>query len=356
VSAPAPLPPGARVCVVLLTGLGDVVNALPLVNALRDHDPTVRISWVVEPMAAPVLSPHPSVDEVIVYRKREGARGVARLLREMSARPRWDVTLALHPYFKGVWGTLFSRAPRRVGWDRARAFDGVWLAATERLAPAPRKHTLDMFLEFAAHLGVPVPRVEWRIAFTEEERREQRAFFAAAERPLAVVVPASANAKKDWVAERWARVVEALEHDFGFRVALLGGTGARETAAAREIVEGARARPLTTMGGPLRRAAWMLEGAALVLGPDTGPLHLARALGTPVVGLYGHTNPWRVGPYRAWEDLWIDRYTDPGSAPDPSDFRPRWGRMETITVDEVLERVGRALRHLAARGERPAGG
>jgi heptosyltransferase I len=346
VSAPAPLPPGARVCVVLLTGLGDVVNALPLVNALRDHVPGLRVSWVVEPMAAPLLAPHPSVDEVIVYRKRDGLRGVLALRRELRARPRFDVALALHPYFKGVWGTLFSRAPRRVGFDRGRSFDQVWLAATERLAPRPRAHTLEMFLEFAAHLGVPVPRVEWRIPFTDEERAAQRAFFESLDRPLAVVVTASANARKDWLADRWVPVIEALERDFGFRVALLGGSGERETRIARDIVERAGASPLLALGGSLRRAAWILDGAALLVAPDTGPVHLARALGTPVVGLYGHTNPWRVGPWRAWQDLWVDRYTDPGAAPDPSDFRPRWGRMERITVADVLERVRRAMAYV----------
>jgi heptosyltransferase I len=341
--APRPPPPGGRVCIVMLTGLGDVVNALPLANALKDHDPSLHVSWVVEPMAAPILSPHPSVDDVIVYRKSDGARGVVSLLREMRKRSRFDLTLNLHPYFKSVWGTLFSRARRRVGYDRARSFDQVWLAATERLAPRPRQHTLDMFLEFAAHLGVPVREVEWRIAFTERERREQAEFFAAQERPLAVLVPTSGNARKDWFAHRWARVADALEHDYGFRAALLGGGGARETAVAAEIGRLARIPPLSLMGGPLRQSAWLLEGSALVLGPDTGPLHLARALGKPVIGLFGHTNPWRVGPYCAWQDLWVDRYTDPGAAPDASDFRPRHGRMEQITVEDVLDRVERAM-------------
>jgi heptosyltransferase I len=340
-AAPVPPPRGGRVCVVLLTGLGDVVNALPLVNALKDHDPTLHVSWVVEPMAAPILAPHPSVDDVIVYRKRDGLRGVRALLRDMRARPRFDLTLNLHPYFKSVWGTLFSRAPRRVGYDRGRSRDHVWLVSTERLAPRPRQHTLDMFLEFAAHLGVAVPSVEWRIPFTGEERGAQRAFFGALDRPLAVVVPASANARKDWFADRWARVADALERDLGYRVGILGGTGERETRIAAEIRARASTSPLDLMGGALRHGAWILDGAALVVAPDTGPLHLARALGTPVVGLYGHTNPWRVGPYRAWEELWIDRYTEPGSVPDPADATAKHGRMERITVEDVLERVER---------------
>jgi hypothetical protein len=88
---------------------------------------------------------------------------------------------------------------------------------------------------------------------------------------------------------------------------------------------------------------WLLSGCQLVIAPDTGPLHMARALDIPVIGLYGHTNPWRVGPWRAFEDLWVNAYDDPGQQPDPSDFTPKNDRMERITVDDVLARVRLAV-------------
>jgi len=336
------LPADSRVCIVLLTGLGDVVNGLPLANALKDHAPRCHVTWVAEPMPAQILRPHPSVDEVVVYEKKRGVAGVLDLWRKLRGR-RFDLTLNLNVYTKSVWPTLLSGAPYRLGFDRGRSFEGVWLASNHHLTPRPRAHTVDMFLEFAEHLGIPAPRVEWRIPFTEREREEQAEFFAAFDRPAAAIVPASASHKKDWISERWARVVDALEHDFGFRTVLVGGRGERETRAAREISERASVRPVWAMGDPVRRMAWMLEGSALVVAPDTGPLHLARALGVPVVGLYGHTNPWRTGPYRKYQDLWVDRYTDPGEAPDPSRFDPKWGRMERITVEDVLDRVRHAV-------------
>lgn len=339
----APEPAAGHLCVVLLSGLGDVVNGLPLVNALKDHDPARRVTWVVEPLSAPILRGHPSVDRVVVYRKRDGVRGIRSLARDLAAGGRIDTTLNLNVYFKSVWPTLLSRAPRRIGFDRARSFDGVWLAATERLAPRPRAHTAEMFLEFAAHLGVPAGAPAWRIPLTDAERAEQAAFFAPFEgRRVATIVPASANAKKDWLAGRWARVADALAADFGFRVVLAGGPGEREQRIAREIVAGASEAPAWALGDSVRRLAWILAGSDLVLAPDTGPVHLARAFGVPVIGLYGHTNPWRVGPFRAFEDLWVDAYTD--GAPDPSNFTPKLGRMERITVEDVLERVGRAVR------------
>jgi heptosyltransferase I len=154
---------------------------------------------------------------------------------------------------------------------------------------------------------------------------------------VATIVPASANAKKDWPAERWAAVADALAGDFGFRVLLAGGPGEREQRIAREIVARAGTKPLWALGDSIRRLAWILAGSSLVLAPDTGPVHVARAFGVPVIGLYGHTNPWRVGPWRAYHDLWIDRYTD--GEPDPSNFTPKLGRMERIAVADVLERV-----------------
>ena len=342
--------PSQRVCIVLLTGLGDVIHGLPLVNALKDDDPSRRITWVVEPMPSAALLHHPSIDEVVVYRKKRGLQGLVELRRDLAGR-RFDLTLNLNVYIKSAWPTLLSRAPHRLGFGRDRAMEGTWLAANHHLLPGPRAHTQDLFFEFLAHLGLPIPRPpQWRIPFTDEERRAQADFFAPLrDRPIVAIVPASANAKKDWLADRYARVVDALERDFGYRTMLIGGPGAREQAIAREIVERVEAKPVWALGDSVRRLMWLIDGAQLLIAPDTGPVHIARALGVPVVGLFGHTNPWRVGPYRAYEELWIDRYTEPGEPPDPSNWTPKLGRMEQITVDDVLERVQRAAPLIAGR-------
>jgi heptosyltransferase I len=349
---PAPLRyPARHVCIVLLTGLGDVVHGLPLANALKDDDPERRITWVVEPMPAPLLAGHPSIDRVVVYRKKDGLRGIARLARALAAGERIDLALNLNVYLKSVWPTLLSRAPHRLGFDRGRSFEGVWLASNHHLAARPRAHTADMFLEFAEHLGLSVPHPGWRITLSEQERLEQADFFAPlAGRPVATLVPASANAKKDWPAGRWARVADALAHDFGFRVVLAGGPGEREQRIARAIVATTSEKPLWALGDSIRRLTWILGGSDLVLAPDTGPVHIARALDVPVIGLYGHTNPWRVGPWRAYQDLWVDRYTD--GVPDPSNFTPRLGRMELITVEDVIEKVEVAVARYRAADDR----
>ena len=332
--------PPKHIAVVLLTGLGDVVHGLPLVNAIRDHYPSTRITWIVERMPGEILSGHPSIDRVVVYRRADGLSGIRQLRGDLQAGEPIDLTLNLNVYFKSVWPTLLSNAPRRIGLDRARVFDGVWLASNERLTPRPRAHTADMVLEFAEHLGIPVPKPEWRLAFSDAERKEQAAFFARFDdRPVATIVASTATIKKDWLADRWAKVADSLESDFGMKVVIAGGPGEREQAAAREIVAKSSAEIEWAMGDSVRRLAWIVDKSNLLLAPDTGPIHVARALEVPVVGLFAHTNPWRVGPWRAYEDLWVDHYTDEGATPNSTDRQPKWDRMPTITVDEVLQRV-----------------
>lgn len=333
-----------NICVVLLTGLGDVVHGLPIVNAIKRAHPAAHITWVTEPMPSGILRPHPSVDDVIVFHKKLGFKGV-RLLRREMARRRFDVVLNFNIYFKSAWPVLFAGAPRRIGFGRERARDGVWLLANDPLPRGARAHTQDMFLEFLDVLEVARPTtLEWLIPITESERLEQESFFhMLRDRPVVGVVGASANHNKDWPAQHYPELVDALAERLGAHVVLLGGPGAREAAVAQHIVANARNQPVVGLGDSIRRLVWMIDGCSAIIAPDTGPVHIARALGVPVVGLYGHTNPWRVGPYRKYEDLWIDKYTDPGYAPDPSSFDPKAGRMELITVTEILEKVACAL-------------
>lgn len=336
-------PGPGNVCIILLTGLGDVVHGLPVVNALRRAWPGTRITWVVEPMPAGILRPHPAINEVIVYEKKRGVAGVLDLRRRL-ARERFDIAINFNIYFKSIFATLFSGARERWTFGRDRARDGVWLAGNRRLPPRPRRHTQDMFLEFAAALGVDPYPLEWRLVITAAEREQQRCLLEQLDGRRAVaVVPASANVKKDWPAQRYVDVVNAIEHDLGARAVLVGGPGTREVRAARYIEAHASRQPLWMLGDGVRRLIWIMDACAAAVCPDTGPLHIARAVGTPVVGLFGHTNPWRVGPYRAYEDLWIDAYTEPGEAPDPSNFTPKLGRMETIDARAVIEKVERAL-------------
>jgi heptosyltransferase I len=339
---PAGLDDVRHVRIVLLTGLGDVVHGLPIACAIRRARPDIRITWVVEPMPAPILERHHAIDRVVPFHKKDGLAGVRALSRQLrDDRP--DLSINFNIYFKSLFPSLLTRAPRRLGFGRDRARDGVWLASNERLYARPRAHTQDMFLEFAKALGVVAEPLEWRLTPVAAECEQRDAFFAGIERPVAAIVPASANALKDWVTERWADVADRTYHELGLQPVLVGGPSERERAIASAIIRRADVPVIDALGDDVRRMAWLIGGSRVVIAPDTGPVHISRALGVPVVGLYGHTNPWRVGPYRAYEDLWIDAYTEPDESPDPSRFDPKHGRMERITVDAVIAKVAVAL-------------
>jgi heptosyltransferase I len=329
-----------RLCIVLLSGIGDVVHGLPLLDDIAQAVPDAEVTWIAEPAPAQVLKGHPGLHRLYVFRPRDGIRGVLELRREMSGM-RADVTLNIQRYFKSVWPTLFSGAPIRVGLPRSKTRDGVRFFHTHLLQDGPWKHTQDIFLDFRGALGVPRDApVTWNLRLLQEEEEEGRAFLATLSgKPVASLVLASANPQKDCPSELLAEVADALAADLGFEVILLGGPSRRERSMVAQIRRQAGRPPVDATGDSVRRLMTRIAGSSLVIAPDTGPLHLAHAMGVPVIGLFGHTNPWRVGPYRRFRDLVIDRYTDPGAPPDPADYLPKSGRMETITVRDVLEKV-----------------
>ena len=120
---------------------------------------------------------------------------------------------------------------------------------------------------------------------------------------------------------------------------IIGGPGPREQKIANEILDLCRCTPLVALNNPIRKTMLQLAGCRLVVSPDTGPLHIAVAMDTPVVGLYGYTNPRRCGPYKKFQDLLIDKYNDPGEENAPITRKTKPGRMQRITVDEVIEKI-----------------
>ena len=140
--------------------------------------------------------------------------------------------------------------------------------------------------------------------------------------------------------ERWAEVVDALWHDFGLAPVLVGGRSPRELHAEQIIMGRASHTPHSALGSGLRNLVGILDGSALVLAPDTGPLHMTVALDRPVVSLMGYTNPKRTGPYRKYHDLIVDAYGEPGESYRIS-MENRVDRMPRISVRDVLDRVDR---------------
>ena len=333
------LPPGARICIVMMSAVGDTVHVLPVVNALKRHDPTIRITWVLQPLPSSLVAGHPAIDEIIPFDPARGWRAFIDAARSLRSR-RFDVVIDLQVAMKAGLVTALTGARRRIGFDRHRARDMNWLFTTERIPAHAPQHVEEQYIEFLRHLGVDPDPITWNLGPWPQEREWQRQFFEGVSGPAAAINIATSNPDRDWMPERWVDVIDSLYDRQGLRSIIVGGRSEREVAALAAISAATRHPPIDALGSGFRRLVSILDGVELVLALDSAPLHIAVALGRPVVSLMANADPRRTGPFRAYHDLIIDAYHDPGEVA-PVSMERRWGRMNRITVSDVLERVDR---------------
>jgi len=328
-----------RVCIVMMSAIGDAVHVMPVLHSLKRANPAMHITWILQPGSAALVRGHHLVDEIILFDRSIGWRGFFDIRNRLQTRS-FDLVLSLQVYLKANIIMSFIKAPVKLGFGRDRARDLNWLFTTHKIPPHPMQHVQDQYLEFCEWLGAPTSPVTWELGpWNKEERDWQQSFYSKLARPVAAIVVATSKPQKNWLPERWAEVCDALYADFGLQPVLVGGRSPVEVEFERAILERAEHKPLSALGnGGLRGLVGILDGAALVLSPDTGPLHISVALDRPVVSLIGYSNPKRVGPYRKFGDLMIDAYGEPGED-YPISMENRKDRMPRITVDKVLEKV-----------------
>lgn len=353
------LPAGGprEVLLVGLSALGDVVRMLPLATAIKRKYPELRLIWLTQPGPRRLLTNHPAIDEFILFDRRTGLAGLRSFLeaRKKLRGRRFDLVLDAQVALKAGILTAFADAPVKLGYDRRRASDLNWLFTTHRIPTGPRRHVLDEYFEFLEWLDIPARPLDWGLDVTEEERWQQTELLAPlrADAPICAIVVGTSRRRKNWRADRYVRLVDAIGREYGLGVVLVGGPSAEERRIAGRVLAESRVRPLNAVGDGVRRLVWLLNGCDLVVSPDTGPLHIARALDTPVVGLYGYTNPKRFGPYGKYQDLVVDGYARYPGEPYPCSNEYRAGGMDRVTVGAVLKKVERALQRYV-RPRRPA--
>ncbi|MGI9090505.1 MAG: glycosyltransferase family 9 protein, partial [Gemmatimonadaceae bacterium] len=326
-----------RIGIIMMSAAGDAVHTLPVVNALKQNDPSTHITWVLQPVPATLVRGHENVDSIIEFERSRGARAyldVQRALREATL----DLVIDLQVYLKAGLVTALANAPIKLGFDRARARDANWLFTNRKIPAHPVQHVQDQYFEFLDYLGVPHAAPEWKLGPWPDEREWQTQWRAQFDRPLAALVIATSKPEKDWLPERWAAVCDALYTDFGVQPVLVGGRSQCELDAEHIIMQRASHKPHSALGSGLRKLVSILDASSLVIAPDTGPLHMAVALDRPAISLLGYTNPKRTGPYRKFHDLMIDAYGDPGGQYAPS-MENRPGRMQRINVEDVLGKI-----------------
>jgi ADP-heptose:LPS heptosyltransferase len=325
-----------RVLIVLPGALGDVVRALPLLGRLRRAWPDAWIAWAVEPLSAPLLAGHPWLDETLVFARDRGLRAFLPFLARVR-RGRFDLALDLGRGAKSALIARASAAPERLGFARRDGREGGWLLATRRLPPQDlARPKLEHFLAFGDALGLPPAPVAFGLAPTPAEAEEAAALTAALPRPLVAACIGSSCPSRLWFPERTAALLDQL----GSGAVLLGTAADAGFAAAvlRAMRGGARDLVGRTT---LRQLLAVLACADVAVGPDSGALHLAAAVGTRVVSLWGATSALRSAPFGS------ERFTVAGEAPCAPCFLRDCPIervcMQTISVAAVHARIMEAL-------------
>ncbi len=286
-----------RILIVKPSSLGDVIHSLPFLDVLRRGYPTSRIAWFVHENWAEVLHGHPDLDEVIPWSFQW--RDLGALYRIFRHR-RFDLAIDLQGLLRSGAIAYLSGAPSRIGFRNAR--EGASLFYTRKVSvPARPMHAVDRYLLIAEALGLDVRQARFRIPIQQGDEQAAESLLSA--RGLGagdafVVINAGARWRtKRWPIERFAQLAVRIR-DKGMPVVLIGGKG---DAAEAERMMGLAGASLISLVGQtgLRPLAAVLRRAQVMITNDSGPLHLAVAVGTPVIAIYGPTDPVRTGPYRS---------------------------------------------------------
>jgi lipopolysaccharide heptosyltransferase I len=342
------LGPAPRIALVKLGALGDVVNAFPLVSALKTEWPGARVTWIVEARWADLPRLHPGVDEVVTVDTRgwradlrqgrlgaawSGVRDFAR-----SVAGRFDVAIDAQGLLKSAAVTWLTRAPIRVGFapGDCRERGNGW-AMSRHAEPIGAVHAVIKNLGLLAALGVRpgAPTFEIRVSASDEA-------WASAYTPTVTIHPGAGHPGKRWPLDRWLALSERLSAT-GRRVMIV--TGPEDRAAVAYAVTAMARAPEVASPPTVGALAALLRRTAVAVAGDTGPLHLAAALGRRTVGVYGPSDPVSAAPFGDKSRV-LKQPCACGWRPAPS-FNRRCAEsfacMRAIQVDEVFEAVEKQL-------------
>jgi 3-deoxy-D-manno-octulosonic-acid transferase/heptosyltransferase-1 len=336
-----------RLLIIKLGSIGDVVHTLPTLNALRRKFPLIHIAWVVGSKSRDILVGHPALDELIVFeRTRSAVRTIAaffHLIRKLR-RDRYDVLLELQGDFRGGVLAWLSGTPVRLGFEAgsSRVERISTIFTNVKVSEGDASHIIERNLNFAGRLGVRDKEVAFDIAIGKRERRDISSFLkheGIEAGKIVILHPGVSWVTKRWSLEGYAELADRIRAHFeDAAVVLTYGPGERPLAEAISRIS--RSNPLISCPTTLGQLIALLDRCEVMVASDTGPLHLAVALGKKVVGLYGPVDPARNGPYGKGNFAVGKELT----------CRPCWKKqcgtlscMKGITVAEVLEKVAAVL-------------
>ena len=334
--------PPKSICILRLSAIGDVCNAIAAIQAIQQQWPQTAITWIAGKAEASLLAALlPSVT-VITYDKQQGITGMRAIWQQLDQH-RFDALLHMQTAIRASILSIGIKASYKLGFDKVRRSDmQQWF--TNSWVPSPRSpHVLDGFMAFTETLGIKPQSPSWQIRLSLQDK--SWAAMQLGDKPSLIVAPASSKAFKNWHIDGYAKVISHAQAK-GFEVFLIGSPANNEVALGQAI-EAKLSAPINNLIGKttLLQSLALIAQAKLVLAPDSGPVHLANAVNTPVIGLYAHHNPARTGPYR-YQDYVVTVFAEAlaaetGKTPEQVAWRTRVKdpqAMNRITAEQVIAR------------------
>lgn len=329
----------ARFLLVRLGSLGDIIHALPAAAALRDTFPAGRIDWAIEPKWVRLLDGNPDITDVIAL-DRKSPGGIVSTVRKLRAA-NYTCAVDFQALYKSALLAFASGAPRRIGFQSSYAREGLASALyTDRLNPRG-PHKVDHNLTLAEYAGASAkakPRFPLAIC-AEDEQVVSRELAAQGLADFYVLNPGGGWISKCWPPERYGDLHQRLFERYRWRGVVSFGPG--EENLAHEVVSSAGSHPPAAISLGLGPLMALMRRAKVVVSADTGPLHVASALGAPVVGLYGPTDPSRNGPYSRGDVVVRNARLSETTYRRGASYS---AAMLSITVDQVVEAVEKRMR------------
>ena len=329
-------------CLLRLSALGDVTHVVPLLRTLQQANPQQALHWVIDKAGHKLLEGLPGVT-FHIYDKKTGLAGMRALRRELMPHSPFGALLQLQVSLRANVLSGFIPAQRRIGYDRSRSKELHGLFVNERIPACDGGHVLDAIGRFSQPLGVTQNAVSWDFATPQADIDWARAQWDDDGRPVLAISPCSSHVLRNWRAERYAAVADHAAAQ-GWRVVLVGGRSELERQVSDAILAQAKQPILDLVGrDTLKQLPPLLARANLLLTPDSGPMHIANAVGSKVLGLHAATNPERSGPYSD-RRYCVNRYDDaarqfagkPGNALKWGSKIEHDGVMDLISVDDAI--------------------
>jgi len=336
------IPPSPSILIILMGSLGDVARGLCLVAHLKTHLPQSRVTWLVEPKWSEVVRLNHQIERVIIFKRAWRVSAVWRLFKDLG-QDRFDITLDLQRILKSGFFSLLSGAGRRIGFHRRNAKEFNWIFNNEHIAyfsdDLPK---IRHYLKFTEYLGLPQPdKLEFGFSSLNLKQRAPK-LIAELDQPFIAVVLGTSWETKNWHFKGYLDLVRQILSDYNLNIVLVGDQN--QQALSARLIQTINSPELLDLVGQttLPELIALLKAAAAGVGPDSGPGHLAAAVSTPFVTLFGPTSAARTAPYGC-EKLVVT--ADEDCAPCYRKRCPDRNKecMQAIQADMVMEKVSLVL-------------